>query len=183
MTSQDQCQEQIQAEEEGEHSYAENVDSQEEDTHALLHKMIKCYWSYKEKPDNHLFLITLYCSEINDLNIHGTHHCYYFHFWRKEKPKYNRLCTAHINHFANHKSWKDGSHNVWKQNIQNNDNEHYLWFVIFKAMILAIFTQKGCPYCFVSTTWQWMTLGTSRKLPKKASKLSVRHWSKKPKEK
>ena len=145
-------------------------------THALLHKMIKCYWSYKEKPDNHLFLITLYCIEINDLNIHGTHHCYYFIFWRKEKPKYNRLCTAHINHLANHKSWNDGSHNVWKQNIQNNDNEHYLWFVIFKAMILAIFTQKGCPYCFVSTTWQWMMLGTSRKLPKKSSKLSVRHW-------
>ena len=87
MTSQDQCQEQIQAEEEGEHSYAENVDSQEEDTHALLHKMIKCYWTYKEKPDNHLFFITLDCSEINDLNIHEYASLLLFSFLEKREAK------------------------------------------------------------------------------------------------
>lgn len=89
VTNQDQCQEQIQAEEEGEHSYAENVDSQEEDTHALLHKMIKCYWSYKEKPDNHLFLITgtLHCAEINDLNIHEYTSLLLFSFLEKREAK------------------------------------------------------------------------------------------------
>ena len=53
---------------------------------------------------------------------------------------------------------------------------------------IAILTWKGCPYCFVSTTWQWILvelLGTSEKsCPSKSSELSaVRHWSEKPIEK
>lgn len=38
---------------------------------------------------------------------------------------------------------------------------------------IAIFTWKGCPYCFVYTTWQWIMFGTSNKIPNKLSELST----------
>ena len=43
-----------------------------------------------------------------------------------------------------------------------------------------VFTWKGCPYCFVSTTLQWIPLGTSNKISDKSSELSLRHWSERP---
>ena len=46
---------------------------------------------------------------------------------------------------------------------------------------IAIFTWKGCPYCFVYTTWQWIMFGTSNKIPNKLSELSTVYIMKKKK--
>ena len=48
---------------------------------------------------------------------------------------------------------------------------------------IAIFTWKGCPYCFVYTTWQWIMFGTSNKIPNKLSELSTVYIMKKKKKK
>ena len=48
---------------------------------------------------------------------------------------------------------------------------------------VAQFHLESCPYCFVSTTWVWIRFGTSNKIPNKSSKLSVEHWSEKPRNK